>query len=277
MFRFLSRTCSRCFRAGYQFCFPSNGVRRAANPVSTHSVRHTREHTQQVVESTLARLPYQTCVPISAPPALHALAATLLVLGARDARAREFVRCRERSHAAPRVERGVRRAHDAQRHFGWQHGAQRTLDTLREARQRRGRAGEKYILQAGIGARLRSRRHATHLHKPPAYVEREHAENVLKYLAESRRIDARERGREPGLARTPEFCREVYACSACGMSACGIDNERAGTHPQRPRPHIPAGKPSAARCVPMRVRRASARGRTSGRARAASPQRMRVV
>jgi hypothetical protein len=83
---------------------------------STHAARQlVWEQAEQVTHHAV--FSHHARIPVPAPPPTHALSAPFLIFSLSHAHARKFFRLRKRSHAAPRVQRWVSRAHNPQRHF----------------------------------------------------------------------------------------------------------------------------------------------------------------
>ena len=102
------------------------------------------------------RLLRHASIPVPAPPPTHALTAPLVVLGARHADARKRVRARECGHATPRVERGVSGTRERERHLGREDRAEGRLQTVGEAGERCGLAGEEDVLRESQTVSVRS-------------------------------------------------------------------------------------------------------------------------
>ena len=172
------------------------------------------------------RLLRHASIPVPAPPPTHALTAPLVVLGARHADARRRVRARECGHAMPRVERGVRGTCECERHLGREDRAEGRLQTVGEAGERCGLAGEEDVLRESQTVSVRSvsavgwasgeeRGEGGYLHESPAFGEREGAEDVLEDFAKPGRVDTCHIRGEPGLGDAPPLGGEVDPSITC--------------------------------------------------------------
>ena len=109
--------------------------------LTTGAPRHTARHSlgPRKKPSFASLLSDDARIPVSAPPPPHAISTPLLILRPRHAHARKFLRLRERSHSAPRVQRWISGAHDPERHLRREDRPQRRVEAIRETRHSRGR------------------------------------------------------------------------------------------------------------------------------------------